>query len=108
MLFFFVFVSTTILTTQRRIKQTNDEIVLNRSSKQQRHRCTIKPTEKQLKRQEEKLYSDKNDCSTATQQCFVLEKHSREGTGVRQRTTPGNPSDDDFTQEWVCHKQQKK
>ena len=38
----------------------------------------------------------------------LLIKHRRIGTGVRQRTTPGRPRDDDFTQEWVCHMQQPK
>ncbi len=38
----------------------------------------------------------------------VLGKHRSKGTGVRQRTTPGKPRDDDFTQDWVCPKQPKK
>ncbi len=38
----------------------------------------------------------------------VLGKHRSKGTGVRQRTTPGKPRDDDFTQEWVCPMQRNK
>ena len=38
----------------------------------------------------------------------VLGKHRSKGTGVRQRTTPGKPRDDDFTQEWVCPMQREK
>ena len=38
----------------------------------------------------------------------VLEKHRSKGTGVRQRTTPGQPRDDDFTQEWVCPMQRNR
>ncbi len=58
---------------------------------------------KKTRRSEPKKYISKSSNGTVAQ-----EKNSRKGTGVRQRTTPGRPGDDDFTQDWVCHKQPEK